>query len=46
MRNYDVRPIRFCLTVKYAKEYWVSEEYKMNYKFKRSRCTARDQYSD
>jgi len=35
MRNYD-RYMLFVLTVKYAKEYWVSETYKITSKFNTS----------
>jgi len=36
MRNYD--DIHFVLTVKYAKEYWVSKTYKITNKFNTSHC--------
>ena len=40
MRNYDV--IRFCFEVKYAKEYWVSKEYKITNNFNTSHCIEID----
>jgi len=36
IRNYDVNA--FVLTVKYAKDYWVSEKYKITNKFNTSHC--------
>ena len=40
MRNYDV--IHFCFEVKYAKEYWVSKEYKITNNFNTSHCIEID----